>query len=582
LSVRSLRQIGLPSVHVSRPRDLRQNAIAGFVVGVIAIPLSIALAVAVGAAPITGLYTAIFAGAVAALFGGSSFNITGPTAALVPVLAHATLAHGPEALPLLALMSGVLILVMGRLGAGRLVRLIPGTVIIGFTAGIALAIAFGQLNAFFAIAGTDPGLEHFHEKVIDSARQASTIRFAAPAIGALAVAILLVWARVPALARVPGALTAVVVTTAITWGLGVDVPTIGSKYGALPRSIPAPDFGFLDAGLAFDLLPLAISVAILAAIESLLSAVVADGMAGGAAAHEPTQELRGQGLGNLAAASFGGIPATAAIARTAAGIRNGATNRLTGVFHSLTVLAAVLLLGDLASHVPLSTLAAILIVVAWNIADAPEVNRLVRRAPRPEAAILVLTMLITLFLDITYAVGFGVLASAVLLIRQLMRIPAAYELLPDETGRVRPVSPELADMIKSRPDIAFFTAGETLSFHSAAEFEFVLSGRAHQPLILRMREVRHIDTTGMLRLEGIIEHRHRNGGRIVLTAVQPPVLRALQRFGVVDLLGRENIFEHTRDAIASIPAPGAPGDETLAGQPGTGEPAGAATLSATP
>ena len=265
---------------------------------------------------------------------------------------------------------------------------------------------------------------------------------------------------------------------------------------------------------------------------------------------------------------MGGIPATAAIARTATGIRNGATTRLTGVVHAATVLAATLALGGLAGRIPLATLAAILLVVAWNIADVPEVAALLRRAPREDLIVLVSTVLITLFFDLSYAIAFGVLVSAVLLIRRLIDLPAAEELLPDRSGRIQQVSPELSALIQGRPDIAFFTAQGMLSFHSAAAFEYKLSGETAKPLILRMKDVRHVDASGLLTLEGIIEHRQRHGGRIILTAIQPSVYPALQRFGVIDLLGPENVFEHTRCAIASLdepeghtahPHPGGPG-----------------------
>ncbi|MBK7330135.1 MAG: sodium-independent anion transporter [Dehalococcoidia bacterium] len=405
----------------SMPANIRQNLLAGIVVGVIAFPLSIALAVAVGVPPISGLYTAVIAGGIAAAFGGSRFNITGPTAALVPVLSHAVVIHGPKALPLLGLMAGVMLLVMSALRAGRLVRYIPGTVVVGFTAGIALSIAFGQLNNLLNITGTDASLEHFHARVWDSARHLETVGFTTPAIGALALAILVVWPRLPRARAIPGPLIVVVVTTALTWYFGLDVPTVESKYGAIPQELPSFDAGFIDIGLIFDLLPLAVSVAILAGVESLLSAVVADGMSGGPERHEPDNELRGQGLANVAASLLGGIPSTAAIARTAAGIRSGATSRLTGVVHAVTVLAGVLLVGDVAGRVPMAALAAILLIVAWNIAEVPEVSRLLRKSARGDAFVLVSTILITLFFDLTYAIGFGIIASMVLLLRQLIR-----------------------------------------------------------------------------------------------------------------------------------------------------------------
>ncbi|MGE3076874.1 MAG: SulP family inorganic anion transporter [Dehalococcoidia bacterium] len=537
------------------PANIRQNILAGVVVGVIAFPLSIALAVAVGVPPIAGLYTAIVAGAVAATFGGSRYNITGPTAALVPVLSHAVIAHGPTALPILGVMAGIMLLVMSAFRTGRLVRYIPGTVVVGFTAGIALSIGFGQLNNFLNVTGTDPTLEQFHARTLDTFRHLSSVGLLTPGVGALALVTLILWPRLPRVSVVPGPLVVAVASTAFTWYFGLDVATVESKYGSIPRSLPTFDAGFLDAGLMADLFPLAISVAILSGVESLLSAVVADGMSGSPERHHPDRELRGQGLGNISAAFLGGIPSTAAIARTAAGIRNGATSRVTGVTHAFVVLAGVLLLGTVAGHVPMTALAAILLVVAWNIADVPEVGRLLRKSGRGDAFVLLSTILITLFFDLTYAIGFGIVASMVLLLRQLVRVPSAHELLPDESGHIRQVTPELSALIQSRPDISFFNAQGMLSFHSAATFEYNLSAHHGSPLILRMRDVHHVDVSGLITLEGIIAHRRRSGGRIIVTAIRPEVRDAMERFGILEKLGPENVFEHTRTAIESLAPP---------------------------
>lgn len=531
---------------------IRDDIIAGIVVGIIALPLSIALAVAVGVSPITGLYTAVFAGAVATVFGGSPYNITGPTAALVPLLAHAVLAHGPAALPVAGVLAGVLLLAMSYFRLGRLIRFMPRMVILGFTAGIALSIAFGQLNNLLAVQGTDAAKEHFHEKLWDTIRHLDTVELTTPLIGLAAVAVLLTWTRLPRANRIPGPLIAVLLLTAITWGMGIDTPTIASLYGEIPRSLPKPTLSFFDLRLALDVLPVSVSIAILGGVESLLSATVADGMSTSPARHNPDLELRGQGLANLVAPIMGGIPATAAIARTAAGIKNGGTTRLTGIVHALTVLMLTLLFGGLAGHIPLAVLAAVLLVVAWNIADADEVTRIIRRAPREDVVVLVATMLITLLFDLTYAIGFGVLVSMVLVIRHVMEAPAARELLPNERGHIQSVSPELSALIQSRPDIDFFTAQGVLSFHSAAAFEYGIASGHNRPLILRMKDVDHIDASGAATLEGIVEHHQAHGGRIILTATRPSVLRSMERFGVLDILGRENVFEHTRCAIDSI------------------------------
>ena len=535
--------------------SLRANVAAGVVVGIVALPLSLALAVAVGVPPVVGLYTAASAGFAASAFGGSRFNITGPTAALVPIVGHVVLQHGAQALPMLAAMSGLLLIVMSRLHAGRLMRFMPGLVVTGFTAGIALSIAFGQLNAFLAVRGTNPALEHFHERVSDTFAHLGTVEATTPLLGVAMLALLILWPRVPLARRVPGPLVAVVVATLLAGVLQLDTPTLAQRYGAIPAGVPLPSLAFLDPALILPLLPAALSVAVLGAVESLLSAVVADGMASAEVRHDADRELFGQGVANLVAPLIGGMPATAAIARTATGIRNGGTSRLTGMVHALTVLVATLALGEVAGQIPLTALAAVLLVVAWNIAEVPEVMRLLRRAPREDLAVLLSTIAITVLMDLTYAIAFGVVASMFLLLRQLTRLPAAEALLPDERGRIAQVSEGLSDLIQSRPDVTVFTAQGLLSFHSAAAFEYELGGAACETLILRMKDVRHIDTTGLLTLEGVIEHRRRRGHRTLLSAVQPQVLDVLRRFGIVDRLGPEQVFEATRDAIASVSPP---------------------------
>jgi SulP family sulfate permease len=451
---------------------------------------------------------------------------------------------------MVGLMAGVLLLAMSALRVGRLARYMPGLVVVGFTAGIALSIAFGQVNAFLAVRGTNPALDHFHQKAWDTLTHLGTIGGTTPALGGAAVLILLVWPRLSS--RIPGALIAVAAVTAAAWSLHLDTPTIASRYGALPTSLPVPSTAFFDLHLVPALLPSAVAVAVLGAVESLLSAMVADGMSNAPVRHDPDRELRGQGLANLVSPLMGGIPATAAIARTGAGIKNGATSRLTGVFHALTVLAATLVLAPLIGHIPLTALAAVLLVVAWNIADVPEVVKLLRSAPREELLVLVSTLTITLFFDLSWAIAFGVLASVVLLMRRLVQVPAVHELLADANGRVAQVPPELGALMHAHPEIAFFNAQGVLSFHSAAAFEYRLHGADHRPLVLRMRDVHHVDTSGLLTLDGIIEHRRHRGERLILTEIQPEVAPVLERFGTIAALGRHNVFATTEEAIRAI------------------------------
>jgi SulP family sulfate permease len=540
--------------------EIRRNIISGLVVGTIALPLSIALAIAVGAPPIMGLYTAAFAGAAASIFGSSKFNITGPTAALVPLISAVVIKYGIEALPLLGIMAAAILVVMSLLRLGRAAKFIPGVVVAGFTVGIALSIAFGQLNSLLGVTGTDPDLEHFHERLWDTLTHLGTVGWTTIVIGTASVALVYLWPRVNK--RVPGALVAVILFTAIVWPLSIDTTTVAGKYGELPKGLPEfslPDF---DSELALELLPSAFAVAVLAGVETLLSAVVADNMANVQVRHNSDRELFGQGVANLVSAVAGGIPATAAIARTGAGVQNGATSRVSGVVHSIFVFLCTIALASLVGHVPLAVLAGVLMVTAYRIADLPALKRIYRGAPRSELLVLVLTIGLTVFLDLTYAILAGVVISVVLVLRQLSSAAAAAQMGPNEQGLIRQVSPQLGELIKSRPDIAFYNAQGILSFHSAAGLERALLVDEPRPLILRMKDVSYVDTSGLMALEHIIHERKRKGRRVVLSAVQPQVLPRIKRFGLLADLGWSNLFPSTASAIASIPAPAASVDAT--------------------
>lgn len=536
--------------------EIAHNVVSGVIVGVIAFPLSIALAVAVGVPPIAGLYTAVFAGGVASAFGGSRFNITGPTAALIPLLLRLVIEYGIEALATVGLMAGVLLLIMGILKFGRLVRYMPQLVIVGFTAGIAISIAVGQVNNLLGLSGTNPSLPHFHERLGDTLRHLGTVEPASAAIGLISVGFL--FAYQSRSRRVPGALLAVIVATLAVRLLGLEAETVASKYGDLPRSLPTPSLAFFQPGLIVTLLPSAAAVAVLAAVESLLSAVVADGMAADGRRHNPDRELIGQGLANLVAPMMGGIPATAAIARTAAGIRDGATSRFSGVVHSLTVLLLTVVLAGVAGDIPLAALAAILIVVAYSIADVPQLTRLVRTSPREDLIALTTTVTITVFLDLSYAIGAGIITSAVILLRRLNRVPVVAEILgtvtdPDNGDHEHPAfSPALTALVRSHPEVLFFNAQGVISFHSAATFEALIPRSDPRPLLLRMRDIHHVDTSGLVTLSGVIEHRQRAGGRTLLTDVRPEVEAALRRFGIADLVGPGGLGSTTEEALDSL------------------------------
>lgn len=550
------------------PDEIRRNVVSGLVVGTIALPLSIALAIAVGAPPIMGLYTAAFAGAAASIFGSSRFNITGPTAALVPLIGAIVIKHGVEALPLLGIMVAGILFVMSALRLGRISKYIPGVVVAGFTVGIALSIAFGQLNSLLGVTGTDSDLEHFHERLWDTLVQLHTVGWVTVVVGFAALALVYAWPRVSK--RVPGALVAVVLFTAITWSLSIDTSTVATRYGDLPRGLPEIGLPEFDLDLARVLLPSAFAVAVLAGVESLLSAVVADNMAQAPVRHKPDRELFGQGMANLVASITGGIPATAAIARTGAGVQNGATSRLSGVVHSGFVFACTIALAGLVGHIPLAVLAGVLVVTAYRIADVKGLRRILRGAPRSEVLVLATTIGLTVFLDLTYAILAGVVISVIIVLRQLTANASAMQMKPDAMGLIRQVSPRLGALMISRPDIAFYNAQGILAFHSAAALERVLLADEPRPLVLRMKDVTYIDTSGLLALEHIIAERKRKGGRMLLTAIQPAVMPAIRRFGIVRELGWSNVYPSTEAAINSLPVPPeAPAGEQAGVQPAT-------------
>ncbi|MBN4064916.1 SulP family inorganic anion transporter, partial [Dehalococcoides mccartyi] len=291
---------------------------------------------------------------------------------------------------------------------------------------------------------------------------------------------------------------------------------------------------------------------ILMGVETLLTAVMADNLAGTSRRHKPTKELFGQGIANIVGPIFGGIPATAAIARTGAGIQNGATSRLSGVTHAVFVLTATVALGSMVGHIPMTVLAAILIVVAWRITNVPELIKMAKTAPRQDHIVLFSTLIITVTVDLTYAIAAGVFISLILLLRQLTSLESASVMEPDETGHIRQVSAELSKLMQQRKDIIFFNAQGLISFHSAFEFERRLLEHDTRPLILRMKDVKYIDTTGLMTLNAIIESRKKLGLRVMLSAIQPSVFRSLSKFGVLELVGGENVFAGTAEAIASV------------------------------
>src|SRR3954468_8083657 len=387
-------------------RHWAPNILSGVVVGVVALPLAMAFAIASGAKPEQGLYTAIVAGFLVSALGGSRVQIAGPTGAFIVILAGVTAKHGIDGLQIATKMAGGvgLMLVTARLGA--LLKFIPDPVIVGFTAGIGIIIFVSQWKDFFGfppVAG-----EHFHEKLWHVTQALPQLHPATTAVAIVSFLLVIYSPRVPGMSRVPGPLVALVAATVAQALFRFDgVATIGSAFGGIPQGLPTPQFPQVSAARVIELLGPAFAIAMLGAIESLLSAVVADGMAG--TKHDSNQELIGQGIANIASPLFGGFAATGAIARTATNIRNGANSPIAGVVHAATLILVLLIFAPLAVNIPLAVLAAILFVVAWNMSEARHFVRMTRRAPPADVVILLVTFGLPVFVDLIVAVNIGVI-----------------------------------------------------------------------------------------------------------------------------------------------------------------------------
>jgi sulfate permease, SulP family len=527
---------------------IRNNVLAGVVVGIVALPLAMAFAIASGARPEQGLYTAIVAALLTSLFGGTRVQISGPTGAFIAVLSIITAQHGIAGLQIATLMAGVILTVFGFARLGAVIKYIPNPVIVGFTAGIAVIIFVGQWKDFLGLSPTPSGLR-FHQKLWSLIEAMPTINPATAGLAVLSLAILTLGARY--LRRIPAPLIALIVVTAVQAVFQFKgVATIGSAFGGIPRTLPTLSFPSLDLARVLSLVGPAFTIALLGAIESLLSAVVADGMAG--TRHDSNQELIGQGIANIVAPLFGGFAATGAIARTATNIRNGATSPLAGIVHSVFLVLVILLLGPLASAIPLCCLSAVLFVVAWNMSELPHVVRLIRGAPRVDVGILLLTFLLTVFVDLVVAVNVGVILAALFFMRRMaesVNVEQQLEVQPGGTA-ASASAPDLASesglpALPPNSGIVIFNIDGPVFFGAAEKLERTLEHiqRPATTLILRMGNVPFVDATGIFAIEEIVSDFKRHGAVVLLAEVRTNVRYKLERGGVIAHVGAENVFD---------------------------------------
>lgn len=507
------------------------NVIAGLIVGVVALPLSLAFAIASGARPEQGIYTAIIAGLIVSLFGGSRLQIAGPTGAFIAVLAGITSKYGLDGLLIATFMGGIILVLMGLAKMGAVLKFIPEPVIVGFTAGIGVIIFIGQWKYFLglpAVSGT-----HFHEKLWSLLQALPQLHINTTGLALVSLLLVLLTPRIRYLKRVPGPLVAMVAATLIQSTLHLDgVATIGSAFQAIPQGLPSFQIPVFTSARIIELLGPAFVIAMLGAIESLLSAVVADGMAG--TKHDSNQELIAQGLANIASPLFGGFAATGAIARTATNIRNGGNSPLAGVIHAVTLLSILLFLAPLAANIPLAALAAILFVVAYNMSDSQHFLHLVRRAPRADVAILLITFFLTVFADLVVAVNIGVTLAILQFLRR-MADSVEVQQLSEQELKLELFSQGLFNLPQG---LLVYEIDGPFFFGAVENFERTLLHTHSDPktLVLRLRHVPFMDATGLQTFLEVVSKLKQRSVRILVCEANPKVYTKLKKIGLFDLL----------------------------------------------
>ena len=513
--------------------QLVHDLISGIIVAIIALPLSIALALASGVTPEQGLYTAVVAGFVISFLGGSKVQIAGPTAAFATIVAGIVAKNGMDGLALATIMAGIMLMVMGFLGLGSLIRFIPYTITTGFTTGIAVTIFVGQIKDFLGLTFEKAPVETM-EKLEQVVSCFHTVNPMALLIGLLALAILIVWPKF--FKRIPPSLVAVVVCAALVQVLDLNVNTIGDLY-TISAGLPHFKLPAADLQMMRTVLPDALTIAVLAAIESLLSCVVADGMVGGK--HNSNMELVAQGVGNACSALFGGIPATGAIARTAANVKNGGRTPVAGMVHAAVLLLILVFLMPYAALIPMPAIAAVLFMVAYNMSEWREFVEIVRTAPKSDWAVLVITCLLTVVFDLVMAIGVGLVLACLLFMKRMSDVTDIYGwkyLEEYEEGQ----DSERIDLKPVPSHAMVFEVNGPTFFGAADKISKVALAEGKRVLILRMRGVPAMDTTALNSLKKLQKACEKRGTVLILSHVNPQPMSVMEKAGFVDKVGREN------------------------------------------
>ncbi|MBE5887540.1 MAG: sulfate permease [Lachnospiraceae bacterium] len=520
------------------------DVIAGIIVAIIALPLSIALALASGVTPEKGIYTAIIAGFLISFFGGSRVQISGPTAAFATIVAGIVAKNGMDGLIVATILAGIILIVMGLLKFGSLIKFIPYTITTGFTAGIAVTIVVGQIKSFLGLT-TDPSVNAIEtvEKIDEVIRHLNTTNWSAVIVGVVCLAILIIWPMLPGfLNKIPGSLIAVFAGILMVSGFNMEVKTIGELY-TITSDLPKFQIPNISFETVSNVLPDAFTIAILAAIESLLSCVVADSMIN--SKHRSNMELVAQGIGNVGSALFGGIPATGAIARTAANVKNGGRTPISGMVHAVTLLLILVVLMPYAGLIPMPTIAAILFMVAYNMSEWKHFVHLCKTAPKSDILVLVLTFALTVLFDLVVAIGVGIVLAAMLFMKRMSEVTeiSGWKYIEDEND---PYSIELREVPKHT--VVYEVTGP-LFFGAADKILNISLNGTENVLILRMRSVTALDATAIHFFEQFYEKCQKKNIKLVLSHVNEQPMHVMKKAGFDVLVGEENFCAHIDDAL---------------------------------
>ncbi|MGB8246596.1 MAG: SulP family inorganic anion transporter [Chlorobium sp.] len=527
------------------PQQISRDVTSGILVGIVALPLAIAFAIASGVSPEKGLITAVIGGFLISFLGGSRVQIGGPTGAFIVILYGIVEQYGVNGLMIATIMAGVILMLMGFAQFGSLIKFIPYPVVVGFTSGIAVIILSSQISDFLGLA-IDKVPAGFIDKWVAYGSHLSTINPESFLVGMLSLLIILFWPKVSK--KIPGSIIAIVAATALVHYFKLDVATIESRFGEIPSTLPAPSLPVLDFATIRQLIMPATTIALLGAIEALLSAVVSDGMIG--SRHKSNMELVAQGVANIISPLFGGIPVTGAIARTATNVKNGGRTPVAGMVHALTLLLIMMLFGKWAKLIPMPALAAILIVVAWNMSEH-HVFRQLLKSPKSDVVVLLTTFGLTVVFDLTVAIEIGMLLSVFLFMQHMASIANVNIITSELKDREEEDDPNTI-RTRSVPDgVEVFEISGAMFFGAASKFKDAMHivEKAPKIRIIRMRNVLSIDATGLNMLRELHADSKKTATHLILSGVHAQPLFAMQQYGIYDEIGENNVFGHIDDAL---------------------------------